>query len=48
MDILALEYALAQRTSLRLSLAQTDQRSNISIYAYDRIEGWLTLRYEFR
>lgn len=45
---LALEYALAQRTSLRLSLAQTDQRSNISIYAYDRTEGWLTLRYEFR
>jgi tetratricopeptide (TPR) repeat protein len=45
---LALEYALAQRTSLRLSLAQTDQRSNISIYAYDRTEAWLTLRYEFR
>jgi len=45
---LALEYALAQRTSLRFSLAQTDQRSNISIYAYDRTEGWLTVRYDFR
>ncbi len=44
----ALEHSLAQRTSLRLSLAQTDQRSNISIYSYDRTEGWLTLRYDFR
>ncbi|HEY5291859.1 MAG TPA: porin family protein [Burkholderiales bacterium] len=44
---LALQYGLTQRTSLRLSLAQVDQRSNIPIYAYDRTERWLSLLYEF-
>jgi hypothetical protein len=44
---IALQYALARRTSLRFGLAQTDQRSNISIYAYDRTELSLSLRYEF-
>jgi tetratricopeptide (TPR) repeat protein len=44
---LALQYALDQRISLRFGLAQTDQRSNISIYAYDRTELSLALRYEF-
>ena len=44
---LALQYALAQRISLRFGLAQTDQRSNISIYEYDRTELSLTLRYDF-
>jgi hypothetical protein len=45
---LALEYALNPRTSLRFGLAQLEQRSNIPIYAYDRTERWVTLRYEFR
>jgi tetratricopeptide (TPR) repeat protein len=45
---LGLQYALGPRTSLRLGLAQTDQRSNISIYEYDRTDRSLTLRYDFQ
>lgn len=44
---LALQCALARRTSLRFGLAQMDQRSNISIYEYDRTELSLSLRYDF-
>jgi tetratricopeptide (TPR) repeat protein len=44
---LALQYALARRVSLRCGVAQTDQRSNISIYEYDRTELALSLRYDF-
>lgn len=44
---LALQYALAQHVALRFGLAQTAQRSNISIYEYDRTERTLSLRYEF-
>ena len=43
----ALQYALARRVSLRCGVAQTDQRSNISIYEYDRTELALSLRYDF-
>jgi len=44
---LALQYALDPRTALRLGVAQTDQRSNIPIYGFDRTELSLSLRYEF-
>ncbi len=43
-----LQYALDPRTFLRLGFARTDQRSNISIYEYDRNEWWVMLRYEFQ
>jgi tetratricopeptide (TPR) repeat protein len=42
-----LQYALDRRTSLRLGVTRTDQRSNIAIYGYDRTEGWMMLRFEF-
>lgn len=45
---LALQYTLEPRTSLRLGVAQTDQRSNIPIYVFDCAELSLSLRYEFR
>jgi len=44
---LALQYTLDLRTSLRLEVAQTDQRSNIQIYGFDRTELSLSLRHEF-
>ena len=42
-----LEYALDRRTSLRFGITQTNQRSNIVIYEYDRTEGWMMLRFDF-
>jgi len=44
---ISLQYALAQRIFLGLGIAQTNQRSNIYIYEYDRKESSMTLRYEF-
>lgn len=43
---MVLEYALAQRKSLRFGVTRTDQHSNIPIYAYDRTEGWMMFRVE--
>ena len=44
---LALQYALGPRLALRFGLTQTNQRSNISIYEFDRAEHSIMLRYEF-
>jgi outer membrane protein len=45
---IALQYALGQRTFVGLGFAQTNQRSNIEIYEYDRKESSITVRHEFR
>jgi len=45
---ITLQYALGQRTFLGLGYAQTNQRSNIDIYEFDRKESSITVRHEFR
>jgi hypothetical protein len=42
-----LAYALKAGASLRFGVTQTNQRSNIVIYEYDRTEGWMMLRFDF-
>jgi len=43
-----LQYALDDRTLVRLGLTYTDQRSSIPIYAFQRSDYWIMLRREFR
>lgn len=40
-------YLIDRRMSLRGEIAYTDNRSNIPLYAYDRVSGAVKLRYEF-
>jgi hypothetical protein len=44
----SLQYALAEALTVRLGASWTEQRSNVPIYEFERLELWLALRREFR